>query len=68
MNWYFTLRGSHVHVRVFLNGAKCGDLVFRKEEFDLITECIFNIRNLHHPDMKGKPLITIIPESNPHDQ
>ena len=33
MKWYYTLAGSHVHVRVFMNGGKCGDLCFRTEEF-----------------------------------
>ncbi len=33
MKWYFKVRGIHVHVRVFMNGAKCGDLCFREEEF-----------------------------------
>lgn len=34
MNWYYTLRGTHVHVRVFMNGGLCGNLVFRKDEFE----------------------------------
>lgn len=38
MNWYYELRGIHVHVRVFMNGGKCGDLVFRKEEFVIVRE------------------------------
>lgn len=33
MNWYYTIAGGHTHVRVFMNGAKCGDLCFRNEEF-----------------------------------
>ncbi len=32
MNWYYSIRGTHAHVRVFMNGAKCGDLCFRTEE------------------------------------
>jgi hypothetical protein len=36
MRWYFTILGGRVHIRVFLNGAKCGDLCFRREEFDQI--------------------------------
>jgi hypothetical protein len=33
MKWYYTIAGGHTHVRVFMNGAKCGDLCFRNEEF-----------------------------------
>ena len=38
MNWYWKRMGGHTHVRVFVNGAKCGDLCFRNEEFDRIRE------------------------------
>lgn len=40
MKWYYKQLGGHTHVRVFLNGAKCGDLCFRNEEFAAIR--------LHH--------------------
>lgn len=33
MTWYFKELGGHTHVRVFMNGGKCGDLFFRNEEF-----------------------------------
>jgi hypothetical protein len=33
MKWYWKIAGGHTRVRVFLNGAKCGDLCFRNEEF-----------------------------------
>ncbi len=36
MRWYYTILGGHVHIRVFLNGAKCGDLCFRFNEFEKI--------------------------------
>jgi len=36
MNWYHTEKGAHTHVRVFMNGAKCGDLTFRNEEFKML--------------------------------
>lgn len=39
MKWYYTVRGGHTHVRVFMNGGKCGDLCFRNEEF---REIVFN--------------------------
>ena len=37
MNWYYSIQGGHTHVRVFMNGGKCGDLVFRNEEFTEIS-------------------------------
>lgn len=33
MHWYHYALGSHVHVRVFFNGAHCGNLCFTAEEF-----------------------------------
>lgn len=33
MNWYYTIGPSHTRVRVFMNGANCGELCFRNEEF-----------------------------------
>lgn len=33
MKWYYKILGGHTHVRVFMNGTKCGDLCFRNEEF-----------------------------------
>lgn len=38
MKWYFKVLGGHTHVRVFMNGAKCGDLCFSNEEFTQIKE------------------------------
>lgn len=34
MNWYFVKAGGHIKVRVFVNGALCGHLAFRDEEFE----------------------------------
>lgn len=39
MKWYYKILGGHTHVRVFMNGGKCGDLVFRNEEFHEIRSC-----------------------------
>ena len=36
MKWYYTVVGGHTHVRVFMNGGKCGDLCFRNEEFERV--------------------------------
>lgn len=37
MKWHYRKRGkSHIEVTVFMNGAKCGELCFRKEEFETI--------------------------------
>lgn len=33
MNIYYKLLGGHYHFRVFMNGAKCGDLCCRQNEF-----------------------------------
>lgn len=33
MKWYYEIRGGHTHVRVFMNGGKCGDLCFRNAEW-----------------------------------
>ncbi len=38
MNWYYEILGGHTHVRVFMNGGKCGDLCFRNEEFELVRQ------------------------------
>lgn len=40
MNWRYQIRGGHVHVRVFMNGGKCGDLCFRVEEFQEILSTL----------------------------
>lgn len=32
-NVFYRLKGGHVHMRVFINGAKMGDLVCRETEF-----------------------------------
>lgn len=38
MKWYFEILGGHTHVRVFMNGGKCGDLCLRNEEFKQVRE------------------------------
>jgi hypothetical protein len=45
MNWYYTIAGGHTHVRVFINGGKAGDLVFRNEEFMLVRKQLDQIVN-----------------------
>lgn len=45
MKWYYTQIGGHTHVRVFMNGALCGHISFRNEEFEKIRhgwdmECV----------------------------
>ena len=40
MKWYYTIAGGHVHIRVFMNGGKAGDLCFRLKEFvEIRTGC-----------------------------
>ena len=38
MTWHYSTRGLHVHVHVFVDGGKCGDLCFRIPEFDAIQQ------------------------------
>lgn len=38
MKWYWHIAGGHTHVRVFMNGGKCGDLCFLNEEFKAIMD------------------------------
>lgn len=38
MNWYYIIGPAHTNIRVFMNGAKCGDLCFRNEEFEQIRK------------------------------
>lgn len=46
MRWYYKVQGGHTHVRVFMNGGKCGDLVFRNEEFNWFKLVVENIQSL----------------------
>ena len=34
MTWYYRRDDGHTRVKVFMNGAKCGGLCFRHEEFN----------------------------------
>lgn len=43
MKWRWRREGTHTHVRVFVNGANCGTLTFRNEEFDAIKTLIGQI-------------------------
>lgn len=38
MKWYCKIIGIHTHVRVFMNGANCGLLCFRNDEFNEIMK------------------------------
>ena len=38
MKWYYYVLGGHTHVRVVMNGATCGDLCFRNEEFAQVRD------------------------------
>lgn len=48
MNWDFEVRGNHVHVTVFMNGANCGKLCFRHDEFEEIRRHCPWIRYCDH--------------------
>jgi hypothetical protein len=43
MKWYYKVQGGHTHVRVFINGAKCGDLCFRNNEFQQVRDSFSSI-------------------------
>lgn len=38
MKWFWRILGEYVHVRVFMNGRKCGYLCFSKEEFGKVKD------------------------------
>lgn len=40
MTWYYQRMGNHIHVRVFLNGALNGTLVFNLDEWQDIQQHI----------------------------
>lgn len=54
MKWYWHRAGGHTHVRVFMNGGKCGDLCFRNDEFDIV-----------HGALKMLPWIEFIEDTRP---
>lgn len=45
MKWYYRTIGHQTHVKVFINGAKAGDLCFRNEEFEQIKTVYSSIDN-----------------------
>ena len=54
MKWYYETRGQHVHVKVYMNGALCGNLTFRVEEFAAIRKAEFDTRFMKAvPDVIG---------------
>jgi hypothetical protein len=38
MTWYYTISTTHTRVRIFMNGALCGNICFRNEEFLQVME------------------------------
>lgn len=54
IDWHYTKAGAHTHVRVFMHGAKCGDLCFRNEEFAEIR------RDAGDPN----PIIRFVPDDH----
>lgn len=60
MKWYYHIAGGHTHVRVFMNGGKCGDLCFRNDEFEQVRECctwvkFINDQEGSYDDMPPQP-------------
>lgn len=66
MNWYYIILGGHTHVRVFMNGGKCGDLCFRNDEFQQIKCCVEMQTPVIHEknEVNPVPLITLIEEKS----
>jgi hypothetical protein len=54
MKWYYKVSGDHTHVRVMINGALSGNLVFKNEEFT-------HVKARH--DACPVPFITFIDET-----
>lgn len=63
MNWYYKVLGGHTHVRVFMNGAQCGDLCFRNEEFEDISRAVACTDTMANAAI-GKSLINFIEEKS----
>ena len=57
MKWYYKSLGVHTHVRVFMNGAKCGDLCFTNEEFEIIKQASSHFANWR---VGKEPIISFI--------
>jgi len=68
MRWYWKVLGGHTHVRVFMNGGKCGDLCFRNEEFEELqaaaeSRLMLRVTAPVLIQLRGdRPLITFIPD------
>ena len=60
MKWYWKIAGGHTHVRVFINGAKCGDLCFRNEEFYAIRHSVSGVTFIdeNKPEELDIPIMT----------
>ena len=54
MKWYFKIAGGHTHVRVFMNGGKCGDLCFRNIEFEEIKGIMPYIEFIDETEKEAK--------------
>ena len=66
MNWYYKVLGGHTHVRVFMNGEKCGDLVFRNEEFQAVrlAYCDCDKVQIWQPNKGPLPFINFLAEES----
>lgn len=67
MKWYWHQAGNHIHVRVFMNGAKCGELCFRVEEFERIQAACFKLEFFQEgPGMAGMATVSSCTCGEPH--
>ena len=65
MKWYWHLAGGHVHVRVFMNGGKCGDLCFQLSEFNDLMDGLSLSRLVRFVHEDHEPVLTAIEEAQP---
>jgi hypothetical protein len=68
MRFYYTELGKHTHVRVFVNGAKCGDLVFHNDEFFVFRSTALKLNNneqkVEFKEMPDEPVIAAVTEEH----
>lgn len=42
MRWLYKVLGTHTHVKCYMNGALCGTLIFRNDEFARIRSEVYS--------------------------
>lgn len=71
MKWHYNIKGNHVHVRVYMNGAQNGELVFLPAEFHEIRaaaqalEAWASHNYVVEATLNGRHFITFIDDDGP---